>query len=278
MSKMKSCLMWFGGKLNMLDDLFPFPEHDIFIDVFGGSGVVLLSKIPSNYEIYNDLNERLYNFWVVIKNRCEEVKYLCNLKGDIESRKLFEMYKLPSEDSLEDAFRFFYVNRHSYSGQNDGFIGRGDKRPKHKYYLNELERLSDISERLKYVRIENQDFKQLIKRFNEPRVLLYVDPPYFKGGDEYEKGIGGIEWTDKDQKDLYNILLDFKGLFVLSIDNKDFYHNDNWFYQEIIRTNHSASHFIDGKRSKSIEYIIRNFDINKIEKQKQISSGGFLML
>jgi len=236
--------------------------------------VVLLSKIPSNYEIYNDLNERLYNFWVVVKNRCEELKYLCTLKGDIESRKLFEMYKLPSEDSLEDAFRFFYVNWHSYSGKNNAFIGRGDKQNKHITYLNELERLSEISIRLKYVKIENQDFKALIKRFNEPRVLLYIDPPYFKGGQDYEKGIGGVEWTDKDQQELYDILLNFKGLFILSIDNKEFYHNDKWFYQKIIRTNHSANHFIDGKRSKSIEHIIRNFDPKKVEIKKYINQSS----
>jgi len=51
----KPTLQWPGSKMKMMDwILSEFPEHKCFVDVFGGSGAVLLNKTPSNNDVYND--------------------------------------------------------------------------------------------------------------------------------------------------------------------------------------------------------------------------------
>ena len=259
----KSPLRWFGGKYYLLKHILPFPKHDIYIEVFGGGATVLLNKIPSKYEVYNDINDRLVNFWLILREHCESLKYLCGLKGELESRSLFERYKEQSEDSLEDAFRFFYVNKHSFSGINNTFVGRGDKKDNHQGYLNKITTLEKTAKRIKNIKFENQDFRQLLKRFDDSNVLWYVDPPYFQGGDTYEKGIGGIMWGLKEQEDLLEMLRNTKAKFVLSNDNKEFYYDEKWYYKEIKRINYSSPQINGKKKSVGVEYVITNFDPNK---------------
>lgn len=41
------------------------PPHDTFVDVFGGSGAIIYNKPPSKYEVYNDVNDDLVQFFEV---------------------------------------------------------------------------------------------------------------------------------------------------------------------------------------------------------------------
>lgn len=60
-------------------------------------------------------------------------------------------------------------------------------------------------------------------------------------------------------------------LFVLSIDKKEYFDNNNWFYEEIFRTNHFSN--IKNK-SISKEYIIRNFNPLTIPLMKPINQSN----
>ena len=70
---MKPCFPWVGGKgklLWLIHKLFP-SLCSCFVDVFGGSGTVLLSRPLKKgcAEIYNDYNSNLTNLFYCIKNR-----------------------------------------------------------------------------------------------------------------------------------------------------------------------------------------------------------------
>jgi DNA adenine methylase len=276
--KIRSIIKWFGGKYYMIKNILPFPIHRGYIEVFGGSAVILLNKIPSNIEIYNDINSRLINFWRILKEYKEELKELSEKEGGIDSRVIFEECKEISDNSIEDAMRFFYVNHHSFSGMNDGYKGLYDINTElstrrksfnipHAAYLNQIKRIDEIYERIKYVIFECKDFRKLLKRFDKPNYLWYIDPPYFKGGEFYEKGIGGIKWGENNIYDLRNILDNVENTkFVLSIDKKEYFENKEWFYQKIERVNFASSLKV---KSKSYEWIIRNFDPKKCKKMKK---------
>jgi DNA adenine methylase len=69
----KPCFPWVGGKgklLWLIHKLFPALAN-CFIDVFGGSGTVLLSRPLKKgcVEIYNDYNSNLTNLFFCIKKR-----------------------------------------------------------------------------------------------------------------------------------------------------------------------------------------------------------------
>ena len=52
--------------------MFP-KEFGRYIEIFGGSGAVLLGKEPSRFEVYNDIEGELVNFFRVVKNRPAEL-------------------------------------------------------------------------------------------------------------------------------------------------------------------------------------------------------------
>lgn len=70
---MKSFIPWVGGKSKLLwliRKLSP-SRYSRFIDVFGGSGTVTLSRPiqPGCMEVYNDFNSDLTNLFCCVKNR-----------------------------------------------------------------------------------------------------------------------------------------------------------------------------------------------------------------
>lgn len=57
--------------LPILYSVFP-KEYNRYIEVFGGSGAVLLGKPKDKFEVYNDLDGELVNLFRCIKDRLME--------------------------------------------------------------------------------------------------------------------------------------------------------------------------------------------------------------
>ena len=263
---MNSPFRWYGGKKYFLKYLYPFPKHNIYVELFGGSGVVLLNKPQSPIEVYNDINNRLVNFFRVLQNQCEELQYLCRFQGAIRHRGLFLKYREPSTDTLEDAFRFFYCNRYSFSGLTDKYgvsdiITLDNSKDLVKSYWGIIDKFTEISTRIKSVNFENKDFTKLIIQFDTPDTLFYADPPYVVGGEAYEKMIGNdSHWTFAHYHTLINMLKQISGKFILSTDTTDLAEK-SWNIEQIERINNfSNTTDTQNKRIVKPEYIIRNFN------------------
>ena len=271
---MDSLIGWYGGKKQLIPHILPFPIHTTYVEIFGGSGIVLFEKIPSPIEVINDINSRLMNMWSAIKEDRRKFFDFCINEYGIDSRELFNYCKENVADNkIEDAARFYYINSHSFSQLNHSYHGLSftGKEHWHKPYLNKLKNLDKICERLKHVQLENQDFRTLIRRCDRNGVLLYLDPPYFKGGELYQEMAGNeTEWTMQDFEDLRELLTKLENaMFVLSIDNADFWLETmpHLYVKEVERVN-AASQCVGGEKSRSIEYVIRNFD-NSCTKMKK---------
>ena len=69
MANIKSPVSWVGNKapiLHVIYNLFPL-EYGRFVEVFGGSGSVLLGKPPDPFEVYNDFDRNLTNLFHCMK-------------------------------------------------------------------------------------------------------------------------------------------------------------------------------------------------------------------
>jgi DNA adenine methylase len=108
---------------------------------------------------------------------------------------------------IQRAARYFYVIRISYGADRRTF---GCNK---KTLTSAIDRLPEIQERLRDVVIENRDFEQLIKTYDRPDALLYVDPPYFKA-EKYYDGFG-----PDDHLRLIKCLSKAMGMFVLSYND-----------------------------------------------------------
>lgn len=267
----RSPIKRYGGKYRLMKHFLPFPAHSLYVEAFGGSGVVLLNKQIADHEVFNDVNARLLKFFRVLQTHCEELKQKCRIEGALEHRNIFKQCLEESDDEMTEAFRFFYSNAFSFSGKNTEYCGITKKhstKSRESEFENKIEMFDRIHERIKDVHFENQDFRKLLKRVDVNGALWYLDPPYFRGGEVYQREVGGVEWSLKDFEDLREILHDVKSArFVLSIDNAQFFSKCTGLHvQEVERCNMAGTRK-SGKASRAVEYIVRNFDVKKVRKQ-----------
>jgi DNA adenine methylase len=136
------------------------------------------------------------------------------------------------------AYRFYYLNKNSFGGSMTSFNSYYRDKP----YLNDnsIKLLKKAHERLKEAWIENQDYREIIKKFDKENTLFYLDPPYYETNNSSYKFGQNINFEE-----LANILSNIKGKFILSINGHNY-----------------------------IKELFKNFNIQNIEVQYNISKEG----
>jgi DNA adenine methylase len=193
-----------------------FPEHRIFLDLFGGSASVLLKKPRSEIEVYNDLDGEIVNLLKVARDRGEELfqkLYLTPYARD-EFRASFR----PSGDPLEQARRTVVRSFQGFGGALSTTTGQKSKasigsfRIAYKHgnlpqvsWASVPDNLLIASERLRGVCIENLDFRKALKRYSQRDALVYADPPYLPDVRDYGNDYRH-ELTEQDHIDLAKLL------------------------------------------------------------------------
>ena len=65
---------WYGGKFSHLDWLLPLlPKTHCYCEPFSGSAAVLMNRIPSPVETYNDIDGDVVNFFRVLRDRPDDL-------------------------------------------------------------------------------------------------------------------------------------------------------------------------------------------------------------
>lgn len=238
------------------------PEHKCFVDVFGGSGVVLSEKPKeiSKVEVYNDINKRLTNLLKVINDR--PIEFYLRAKNLFVSENIFKEFLKQNnfDNEIDDALNYFYLCSTSIYGIGNSLKHDVNKKPSVSY-RNRLPSILEVSDRFKDVTILNKDFRYILKKYDSPTTLFYLDPPYY-GSEEYYNYI----FTEKDHHDLSKILKNIKGKFILSYYAKtEIYrlYRSNKIYHTTIRMQRSS-----GKKVYINEKIICNFEFNGSKQYK----------
>ena len=190
--KLRSPIVWFGGKGQMVSKLLKYvPQHKYYLEAFGGGGSLLFAKEPSSFEVYNDLDELLVNFFRVLRDEEKfERFYKLAVLTPYSRREFYRFRELihQTEDEVEKAYMFYYITSASFSGNfTSGFsyslkaISRNMTKSTSRY-LSNIERLPDIHERVMRVIIENLDGLECIEKYgsawNYEESFIYLDPPY----------------------------------------------------------------------------------------------------
>lgn len=176
---MDSFIGWVGGKKALRDVIisnFPKEAPKRYIEVFGGAGWVLFRKeqISGQMEVFNDRDSCLINLYRCIKYHPEELKR--ELDGIFSSRELFYDFKdqcfMRGMTDIQRAARYFYLIKISFGCKKDTFATR----PKRLDRV--MDRYDEIKKRLSGVIIENRDFEDIIRLYDNEDALFYIDPPY----------------------------------------------------------------------------------------------------
>lgn len=179
-------LRWLGGKYQLAEWIVGhFPDHTIYLEPFGGAASVLLRKPRAYNEIVNDLDDDLVNLYRVLRSddaaqlirRLELTPY-----AEAEYRAALE----PTSEPIERAARLI-IRSHFAHGTNAakrerpaGFRsdGRSGTTNVAGEWADYPAALSAIVERFKGVTIRCEPASALIDEYRDPKVLIYLDPPY----------------------------------------------------------------------------------------------------
>ena len=279
--------------LHILYALFPV-NFGRFIDVFGGSGSVLLGNPETcSFEVYNDYDRNLANLFRCMKERTmatirelgfchlnsredfiairrffeneqfddkyltEELKLTELIFPPPEAKELREIRtRITNDYDVRRAAMFLKLLRFSYSSSGKSYASQP-------FDLRKLFGLiTELKDRMANVVVENQDFETLIKHYDRPDAFFYADPPYFSTEDMYEVGFG---WDDHVR--LRDTLKSIKGKFLLSYNDcaeiRKLYEGFAIF--DFSRTHSMAQRYEAGKEFK--ELLIGNYHLYEREKK-----------
>ncbi|MGA8903666.1 MAG: DNA adenine methylase [Candidatus Bathyarchaeia archaeon] len=218
---MRPAFCYMGGKALLVKTLLRLIPRNIetYCEVFGGAGNLLLSKPPSNVEVWNDLDGELANLMRVIKTRPRLL--IRTARAIPYSRVWYERLQREVKSSglkgsdVQRAAKFWFLLRAS-------FFGHPEKGWRFALHTSESMRLENglllilaVSDRLRKVYIDCLDFRRCIKNWDGPDTFFFIDPPYY-GATKYRSR--GPQFTTWDHEDLAALLrhVDAKWLLTLN--------------------------------------------------------------
>ena len=196
MKQYKTPIRYPGGKSKAIKTLAPwYPEikseyREPFIG--GGSIAIDITKTNPNIPIWvNDLYVPLFNFWIQLRDRGEELSERVreekqrtldegdNDKVTAKAKELFNRYKeeIDTYDDFERAVSFFIMNKCSFSGltENSTF---SETASNSNFSLVGADKLAQFSKIIKNWKITNIDYSEVMKAEGSEDTFIFLDPPY----------------------------------------------------------------------------------------------------
>lgn len=259
-NKITNPLKWHGGKSYLADWIISLmPKHLHYVEPYAGGLAVLLAKDPNDSqhhwsdggepsssgrgtsEVVNDLNGELTNFWYVLQDdeKFKEFKRVISVTP-FSQREWDQAYTESTEGIhieaavrkllIRNAINFFIRCRQSRAGSFKSFATLSRNRTRRgmneqaSAWLNCIDGLPAVHDRLKRVVILHDDALKVIRQQDGPKTLFYLDPPYVHST-RNESSIKAYEYEMSDD-DHYQMLLTIracKGNVMLSGYRNDMY-------------------------------------------------------
>jgi DNA adenine methylase len=180
----RSAIRYFGGKWAIAPWVIEnMPNHEIYVEPFGGGASVLLRKPPAKFEVYNDLDSEIYGIFKVLQSseQCQRLARM--LKRTPWAREQYREAFTASTEPVVRAQRALvraYMSIHHSALFNPGKIGgfASTDASGVRSWRNYPRALVHVTRRLKHIVLENRDAFKVIDTHDTPGTLFFVDPPY----------------------------------------------------------------------------------------------------
>lgn len=181
---------YYGAKVSLVGKfLKELPPHNAWVEAFCGSAALTLAKPPAPIEVINDLDKEVVNLFEQLRDNpialCQAVALTPYAREEFERAKEDVSHLAPLERARRFLIATMMTVNATYGSKHAGFsysqsYARQDKEARVSRWYNLPERLEAVVERLRRVRIENRDARDLVDMFaDRPATLIYMDPPYF---------------------------------------------------------------------------------------------------
>lgn len=176
---MQSVLRYIGAKKINLDN-YNIDKYDVYIEPFGGGFSTGLELIRQGYKgevIYNDLDEKVVNFWYSLRDHRDELLAEITKLRALELDYIMDKIKKPAGTEIERAAIEFMTK------EMLTMKGMSYKYQYEDYKFNVLREASDL---LQDVRIYNKGYEEIFIDYDHKSVFMLIDPPYTcEGVDKY---------------------------------------------------------------------------------------------
>jgi DNA adenine methylase len=250
-------------------------DTETYVECFGGMFWVYYNIDLSLYNnmkniVYNDFNPLNVNLFNCVRNYKEFSKII----NEIPSQNSELFYQFQNElfnsdlkvditkSDYELAYKYVYLLTQVWSGTNPEkgkFIDlKGKYKSKFDTFKDKLMNPKWQQYFDKITIVENLDFEDLIKKYDDETTYFYCDPPYFKTENYYANHEFGIETHERLATTLQNI----KGKFSLSYYDfpqlTEWYPKDKYIWES--KDFAKASMAKSGKaQTKGTELLIMNY-------------------
>jgi DNA adenine methylase len=233
------------------------PPHYCYVSGCGGGANDIFTKHPSKLEVYNDLSLGVVTFFKVLRERPDEliraIQFTPYARYEADIANQAVKNKWEGLDELEIARLFYVRGKQTRSGNTSAWNSsfRGEYKPtRDRHYIEDWQDVDHIwaaAERLKKVQIENMDVLKLIKKYDAPTTLFYIDPPYpldtrsTNWCNAYE-----FEWGDDKHRKLAEMLNKIKGMAIISSYPNDLYEElftEQGWRMETVRTRDNQNNY-----------------------------------
>jgi DNA adenine methylase len=245
-AKIRPAVKWHGGKAYLARRIIALlPDHHRYIEPYAGGLSVLINKPRVQFEVANDLNADLIGFYRALCERNGE--FLDQIQNLQYRPETFAWASLPyaGGDPLEAAVRFLIRHRFSRGGLGRTFAWSERKRGGRPGDLNAWEtfkaQLPVIASRLQGVHWRCQEAIEVIREFDRPDSLFYLDPPY-PHGTRTALATYDHEMTRSDHARLIETITQVRGSVAISGYANPLYDRalSDWVRHEFDMPNHSG--------------------------------------
>lgn len=198
-----------GGKKNLAERIVNvyFPKNYknlIYVEPFVGGCNVFFFKELSKKNIINDLDTDLILVYKGYKKYDAE-KIMNNINGKYSKEDFKKIKNSNPTDEFNKFIRQLKLFRLSFFGlckayNNDGNISTN------------LKKINEIKNKVDHAIILNKSYEYVIEKYDSTDTFFYLDPPY-----DNSKGL--YEHFEIDMNNLFNILDNIEGKFLLSFSN-----------------------------------------------------------
>jgi len=225
----KAPFKWVGSKTKSLEYILPhLPYHTSYIEPFGGSGAILLARHACDLDVFNDRYNGITDFYKCLKNPSMLKRLIEYLDPIIHSRELFYTFRKnwhEMPDIVIRAAQWYYIIHFSFNAKGVTFARGTGSRCKFSDSLSrQLKNFPIIHLRLKNTVIENMDWSNCIKDYDNHDAVFYLDPPYIG----VYKGTYAHEMSHIEHIKMLEVIMKMKGFVALSGYANELYDSYKW--------------------------------------------------
>ena len=259
---MTAIFPYLGGKYNLSRKLVKLiPDHTCYVEAFGGAANLLLRKPKSKVEIYNDIDNALFDFFSLLQRPADFELFHYKLQITPYSRKVYESFldtwHLQTEME-ERVYRWYVCMSLSFGGKMGHGWGFAKSKCEARAFRGRIEKMPEFAERFLSVNIDCKPWESILKDYDSPDTFFYLDPPYAPS--TRKAGRYRHEMTDADHERLVESVVGCRGKVMLSGYANPIYYRLPWRRLDFpVRCHVNGPSARGGTKAKRIESVWMNY-------------------